>query len=499
MRKLKLQETEQLFFPFDESFNPVAPTTRSERVLELENNGIPEYLMTLGKEALTLEECLKRIGVEEILFPWGLSYVSATFTNNRVVRGGHIGKNSLVLNIEKKIREEITCSATLLYFDRKGQVWKANATFHFDQALKPETKYWRCDCGNQAYCTHYSIEEFARVKTTRLITGCYFVQKDVELIDIMARKNPYLLDWAIKSDIDPKCLLLAPQLEILIKAGYIFANKFRHYNRLNENDCVFFNRLCQQGTNPKDIFKTPKAVYSVLKNENDLEIWDSFRKMMKLGKIGIDTIQQAYDLRFSRKDLESINGILAKKYDGKPVFTWNSLMQYLVRLDTFEAIDKQEAFHLLNDYLNMCNQLRMQPRVDGDSLKREHDIAARNCRNKRNEIMSEMMKQNCEEMKKYDYSEGVYFIRGIRNHDDLLDEANQQHNCVASYGSSIANGTSYIYVMREVAHPEKSLVTIELSPNGKTIRQKYLAYNQPIRNKSQSEFLDRWMKYCKAI
>ena len=61
----------------------------------------------------------------------------------------------------------------------------------------------------------------------------------------------------------------------------------------------------------------------------------------------------------------------------------------------------------------------MQPRINGDSLKREHDIAARNCRNRKNKIMAERMQNNCEKMKKYDYTEGVYFVRGIRSHDDL--------------------------------------------------------------------------------
>ena len=132
------------------------------------------------------------------------------------------------------------------------------------------------------------------------------------------------------------------------------------------------------------------------------------------------------------------------------------------------------------------------------------------------------MQNNCEKMKKYDYTEGVYFVRGIRSHDDLLDEANQQHNCVAAYGSRIANGSSYIYVLREVAKPDKSLITIELSPDGRNIRQKYLeaeiwimavepspygrniiqkylAYNQPVRNRSQSEFIDRWMKHNRLV
>ncbi|WP_080678410.1 PcfJ domain-containing protein [Ruminococcus albus] len=79
--------------------------------------------------------------------------------------------------------------------------------------------------------------------------------------------------------------------------------------------------------------------------------------------------------------------------------------------------------------------------------------------------------------------------------DDLLDEATQQHNCVASYAQSIAEGRSLIYVMREKKAPEKSLITIELTPKTHKIRQKLLAYNCPIRNKAQTEFIERWHKH----
>ena len=48
--------------------------------------------------------------------------------------------------------------------------------------------------------------------------------------------------------------------------------------------------------------------------------------------------------------------------------------------------------------------------------------------------------------------------------------------------------------MREKAHPDKSLITVELSPKGNEIRQKYMAYNKPVRNRAQTEFLQRWMK-----
>ena len=110
-----------------------------------------------------------------------------------------------------------------------------------------------------------------------------------------------------------------------------------------------------------------------------------------------------------------------------------------------------------------------------------------------------MLYRKCLELTKYNYEEEVYFIRAIKGQDDLIDEASQQHNCVASYTHRIIKGESLIYVMREKSLPNKSLITVELSPNGLTIRQKYKAYNKPINNKSQTEFLERWLKYCHKV
>lgn len=142
----------------------------------------------------------------------------------------------------------------------------------------------------------------------------------------------------------------------------------------------------------------------------------------------------------------------------------------------------------------MCQQLNMKPKIDGDSLKREHDICARLVRMKKDEIKQEKMLEACKFLECYNYEEDIFFIRGIKDYEDLLDEAKQQHNCVASYADRIINHSTRIYVMREKAHPNRSLVTIELSKDGSQIKQKLMAYNKPIHNKSITDFIDRWFK-----
>ena len=86
-------------------------------------------------------------------------------------------------------------------------------------------------------------------------------------------------------------------------------------------------------------------------------------------------------------------------------------------------------------------------------------------------------------------------VRAIQSAEDLNKEASQQRNCVASYADRIVKGESWIFVMREVAQPDTSLITIEIDPNSFSIRQRYLACNQPIRNKEHSEFINRWYNY----
>ncbi len=340
-----------------------------------------------------------------------------------------------------------------------------------------------------------------------------FLQDEQQIRSALEAGRPYVAKWLSANPLfNVFNYVQAPWLEILQKAGYAIAENIllTGFEHVREEYIDMYNRLFHPGSNPRDIFKTSKAVYSVLKDDPTITMWDTFRRMEKTGRIKEDTVQLVYDGAYSEKQLSQINSILAKHYHGKPVFTWTSLVNYLGRLDMYEAIGHDEALMLLNDYLHMmCNTLDMEPRIDGDSLKREHDVAARLCRNQHDEVIAKRMEVRAEldrkaieegdtRLARCDYSEKVYTIRAIRDYADLLDEARQQHNCVASYADRIANGETRIFTMRQTAHPEQSLVTVELSPDFRTIRQKYLARNQQIRNKSMTEFLDRWFRQIHA-
>lgn len=406
------------------------------------------------------------------------------------------GTNDLIIHSSDMKKFE----AVLLYVDDTGCTWNSKFIFELQDNLRGHYDMEHRNNGiiyDDQRIINASLSKWT--VNSKLHFHYAFLQSDMELSSILKKTNHYAYDFCQKEKCDIKVYFQAPQIEILVKAGYEFPRQIYAGYRVESVEFDCFNRLCKNGRSPKEIFKTSKVVYTTLKSETSLRMWDIYRKLDKFGRLNADSVQQAYDQGFNERDLVSVNSILNKNYNGKPVFNWETLINYLGRLDTFEAIDRAEAFMLLEDYLSMCSQLNIRPKIDGDSLKREHDVVARTIRQKRNEVLAQSMQKSCDEMAVYDYSEKIYSIRAIRNYDDLIDEACQQHNCVASYANRIASKQSLIYVMRCTETPNRSLVTVELTPDGKTIRQKFLAYNRSIRNKAQTEFLDRWLKHIATL
>ena len=427
------------------------------------------------------------------------SNVYATAVRNRLIVSDNRPRNTM--SCLELPSSQKTISTTIIFVDDQGVPWSNKMTLHFNNALYISYQAARDYSDGRAVDFEHPVVlekmEFSKWKVFAKYPepGSYMLlNNQVDLWDILERTNPYALETAKQYDcINPLLFFTCPQLEQLVKAGYDFVEDGIRGFWMQSKEIDAFNRLTQPGTKRKNIFKTSKDVYTTLRGERDMEIWDVYRKMAKTGKLTKETIEQAYWAHFDADDLKTVNSILNRRYEGKPVFSWNTLMNYLQRLDTFQAISAREAFPLLNDYLTMCEQLEIKPRIDSDSLKREHDVTARTIREKKNEILEKKMENACEYLSENDYSEDIFFIRGIRNHSDLIDEAKQQRNCVGSYGQRIINHQSLIYVMRETAHPDRSLITVEINPECDRIRQKFLAFNQPVTDKKQNAFLEKWM------
>ena len=386
----------------------------------------------------------------------------------------------------------------VIYFDKQGNCWSRACSVEYRGNRDGNNSPYQWD-------VNFIWEGKWRLLTSLPVDKPIFLQTEAVREEIFKETMPYTYKYymADNTPFSKELLMMCPQIELLEKAGYKFVRQLNYYPNSFESDVVTaFNRLIKFERNPgklQNIFKTTKEVCKILKEEGNLTVWDRIRKLEKFSKSSPDEIQVIYDNHYNDRELANIQHILKQQYHDKHVFTFRSLVNYLNRVDQYEAIEAEEALQLISDYLGSCRLLDMEPKIDGDSLKREHDVAARLVREKRNEIEARKMAEGCKKLQQYNYENDRYIIRGIRNYDDLLDEAKQQHNCVASYSSRIANGTSLIFVMRRKTVPSRSFVTIELSPDLSTVRQKFEAHNCPLRNKEASDFIDEWQKHCKEV
>ncbi len=457
---------------------------------------LPEALAKIPN-SIDLESFLRITGLCSFCFGRGYRYA---------VQCGHLYRfddngNSLDLSHVECKRVEmgrLEAHFKFVYFEADATVWSANVELHSDRRLSDSDlnpNYGR------SLSVRLSIGKWQRMKNRSLSYDYVFIQSSTDLFHILKSNYPYAAEWALANHCSYGTVLLAPYLEVLSKAGFAFVDSF--IRNPQKNSYVYLSRLCQNGTTPKRIFKVQKAVYEPLKGQPNLAIWDVYRKLVKFGRLSAESISQANMVGLNEKQLELAHHILAATYANKPVFTWSSLVNYLQRIDTFEAITCQDGLILLRDYLAMCRDMGLRPKVDSDSLRREHDVLARNHRlfmqKQRDEKKATAIKAACEAMTRLDYKEDVFLVRGIKGLEDLYDEANQQRNCVASYANKVIDGKSFIFLMREVAHPEKSLITIEIDPDSYYVRQKYLACNQPIWNKEQTDFINRWITHIKSL
>ena len=386
----------------------------------------------------------------------------------------------------------------LAYFESDSTLWSAKVQLSSDRLL---FQSGLLSSANNRLDACLSIGQWQMVKNPTLSYDYVFMQSSTDLFAILKRTYPYVAEWALANKCPYGIALIAPYLEVLSKAGFAFVNTF--LCSLHERSYTYISRLCQNGTKPKRIFKVQKAVYEALKGESNLSVWDVYRKLVKFGRLSAESISQANMVGLNEKQLELAHHVLGATYENKPVFTWSTLVNYLQRIDTFEAITCQDGLVLLRDYLSMCHDMGLKPKVDSDSLRREHDVLARNHRlfmqKQHDEKKALAIKGACDSMARLDYKEDVFLVRGIKSLEDLYNEGNQQRNCVASYANKVINGESFIFLMREVARPEKSLITIEIDPDSYYVRQKFLARNQPIRNKAQTDFINRWINHIRAL
>ena len=167
-------------------------------------------------------------------------------------------------------------------------------------------------------------------------------------------------------------------------------------------------------------------------------------------------------------------------------------------VDVFELKDysvNQKGFSVINylDYINNLNRLQIpltKKKLFPKDFKDSHDELSKKVEVITTKELMEKTKYRYKELEHNIFKDKEYFIRPAKSLEDLKDEGIQQNHCVySSYSSQYANGKTDIYFLREVANPDKSLVTVEVKDN--KIRQKY-GKNNSLPNEKENKFLYNW-------
>ena len=98
----------------------------------------------------------------------------------------------------------------------------------------------------------------------------------------------------------------------------------------------------------------------------------------------------------------------------------------------------------------------------------------------------ELRKDKCWSPKNEDY-----FITVPNSTIEILEEARNMSNCLASYVDNFATGKTDIYFLRNSKNPEESLVDIEIKDG--RLRQAYASHNKR-PGKEIMEFIEKWCK-----
>lgn len=176
-------------------------------------------------------------------------------------------------------------------------------------------------------------------------------------------------------------------------------------------------------------------------------------------------------------------------------FDTNTFLTYITSGFYSQGIDTIDwnIISCYRDYLKMVKQMYGKVKDKYPKhLKTEHDkmVLKYNIWNKyKNEVK---VFNITKEQRDLEYKGKSFSIVIPETSVDIIDEAVNQSNCVASYVNNILNGKTFVCFMRENSDLNGSYITIEVKDNKNIVQVKGYANREPI--KEEMDFIKEWCK-----
>lgn len=156
-----------------------------------------------------------------------------------------------------------------------------------------------------------------------------------------------------------------------------------------------------------------------------------------------------------------------------------------------------------NMFTTWADDLKMQKMVYGkiidkypENLLTHHQIMAAKAAVLEEKIDQEKWEIAVKEMSKFEYQDSEMTLISPKTRQDMIEEAQMQSNCLASYVRNVTEGSCMIFFLRKKADPDKSYVTIELR-NDLSLGQVKAKFNKRPDYKAEL-FVEKWYTKCVA-
>lgn len=262
---------------------------------------------------------------------------------------------------------------------------------------------------------------------------------------------------------------------------------------------------------PKDILKVIQRAISLngVLRQSCIDSWRPRyalpEKITKLFKKDSDLffncIRYCSQFKDDKEFAQNFSFFFGRWYEFKSLveeynYEYKSLLKYLCFLQDYEGYDYYgDIMNDLIDYARISDQLSIICDRKGKFekyphfLASRHKIASTNYNSVKKHMEEKLFTQRYDGSLEYTY--GKYCIIEPKAIADIIKEAQQMHNCVASYVDKIIEGRTRVVLMRERIDTENSLVTVEVKEGH--IRQAYQSCNTTITSE-QREFLKKYAK-----
>lgn len=255
---------------------------------------------------------------------------------------------------------------------------------------------------------------------------------------------------------------------------------------LKQNEFLKIIHLFDQTITPNNydyelmcnVLEKSKIDYNMIKSNLDLIVElgvNNFKLLLKSDYI--DVILNYYNVDFKTfltylaYTIKNRNGLQITTYGGYNSFSLSDYVDYLrMQTEMYNKAKEKYPLYWLSEKQITNNKY--------NNWKRFQSI-----------IISSI---NQEELKKYEYEDETFKVIVPQLNVDILDEAEQQQHCLASYLDRITQGNTHIVFIRTKIAPEESLLTVEITPEEEIVQIR--GFQNRSYTSFEYQFIKNWAK-----